>query len=349
MKRLKIALVGAGTWGQSHANIYAEYAQVEIAAICDTNIERALKLAEKHNIKHTNVFTDYKDMLQKVDCSAVSIVTPDFLHKDIAIACANAGKHMLIEKPLATNEKDVFDIYHAVRKNDVRVMVDFHNRWNPPFAQMKSNIAAGKCGDPYSAYIRLNDIRWVATDLLPWAAQSSILWFLGSHSLDTLRWLFNDEVKKIYSVARSGILKKAGVDTVDIYQTILEFRNGCIATMENGWITPNSNPNVNDFKCSLTCTEGIFNLDLSNHNLMQYIGEDGVKVPDILVNNFVHGRAMGFAYQSIRHFVDCLLNDQPFYVSLEDAANVSLTILKIFESVQKGAPVEVLLPDWTSL
>jgi predicted dehydrogenase len=348
MEKMKIALVGAGTWGQSHANIYAEYSKVKIAAICDINVERALRMAEKHGISRDSVFSDYNDMLQKGDFDAVAIITPDFLHRDIAIACANAGKHMLIEKPLATNEKDVMDIYNAVRKNKVRAMVDFHNRWNPPFALMKSDLDSGKYGEPYSAYIRLNDIRWVATDLLPWAAQSSILWFLGSHSLDTLRWLFNDEVKKIYAVARSGILKRAGVDTVDVYQSILEFRNGGIATMENGWITPNTNPNVNDFKCNLMCTEGMFSLDLSSHNLIQRIGADGVKVPDILVNNFVHDRAMGFAYQSIRHFVDCILNDKPFYVSLEDAANVSLTILKIFEAVEKGTPVDVSLPDWKS-
>lgn len=346
MKNLKIALVGAGTWGEQHASIYSEYRQVEIGAICDTNGERAMKLAAKHGIPHHAVFTDYNEMLEKGDFEAVAIVTPDFLHRDIAIACANAGKHILIEKPLATREKDVFEIYEAVRNNNVRVMVDFHNRWNPPFALMKSDIESSRYGEPYSAYIRLNDIRWVATDLLSWAAQSSILWFLGSHSLDTLRWLFNDEVKRVYAVARSGILKKEGIDTVDIYQTILEFRNGGIATMENGWITPNSNPNVNDFKCTVTCTDGMFSLDLSNHNMIQRFGPDGVKVPDILVNNFVHGRAIGFAYQSIRHFVDCLLNDKPFYVSLEDAANVSLTILKIFESVEKGLPVDVALPDW---
>lgn len=210
MEKLKIALVGAGTWGRQHASIYSEYKQVEIAAICDTNGERASKLADEYCIPPRSVFTDYNDMLDNGGFTAVAIVTPDFLHRDIAVACANAGKHMLIEKPLATKEKDVFDICEAVRRNNVRVMVDFHNRWNPPFASMKSDIESSYFGEPYSAYIRLNDIKWVATDLLPWAAQSSILWFLGSHSLDTLRWLFSDEVKRLYSVARSGLLKRTG-------------------------------------------------------------------------------------------------------------------------------------------
>ena len=106
-------------------------------------------------------------------------------------------------------------------------------------------VERGDLGELYSAYIRLNDIKWVATDMLPWAAKSSILWFLGSHSLDTLRWFFNDEVARVYSVSRDGVLKGKGVDTVDEYLTTIEFKNGGIAQMENGWITPDANPCVN--------------------------------------------------------------------------------------------------------
>jgi predicted dehydrogenase len=111
-------------------------------------------------------------------------------------------------------------------------MVDLHNRWNPPFVSVKDSISAGELGEIQSGYFRLNDTKWVATDLLPWSSQSSILWFLGSHSLDTLRWLFNDDVKRVYSVSRSGVLKELGVDTTDMYLTTLEFYNGGIAQME---------------------------------------------------------------------------------------------------------------------
>ena len=69
---------------------------------------------------------------------------------------------------------------NAIEENGVRVMVDFHNRWSPPFNAAYTAVRAGELGELYSGYFRLNDIKWVATDLLPWAAQSSILWFLGS-------------------------------------------------------------------------------------------------------------------------------------------------------------------------
>lgn len=339
MEKLKMAIVGAGTWGENHARIYDDHPCVEMVAVCDSNVEKAQRLAAKFGIKQ--VYSDYREMAKKSGCDAVAIVTPDFLHADIAITCANEKKHILIEKPLATTYEDVHNIVEAVEKNNVRAMVDLHNRWNPPFNVAKQSIDNGELGEVYSAYFRLNDIKWVATDLLPWAAKSSILWFLGSHSLDTLRWLTGSEVDRVYSVSREGILKGMGVDTVDMYLTTLEFKNGCIAQMENGWITPNGNMNVNDMKCSVLGTKGMISIDTSSHNLIQKVTEERTETPDVLVRHYIDGKPKGFSYESIHHFVDCLIDGRKFSVSLEDAANTSLAILAIFESARQRKPVTV--------
>jgi predicted dehydrogenase len=147
-----------------------------------------------------------------------------------------------VEKPLATTREDVFAMTEVFAKNKVRAMVDLHNRWSPAFNVAHQSVEKGELGNLYSGYMRLNDTKWVATDMLPWAAKSSILWFLGSHRLDTLRWFFNDDVARVYSVSREGLLKGLGVDTVDTYLTTLEFRKGGIAHRENGWITPTLTP-----------------------------------------------------------------------------------------------------------
>lgn len=111
--------------------------------------------------------------------------------------------------------------------------------------------------------------------------------------------------------------------------------------MENGWITPNANPCVNDIKCNLCGDRGMIAIDASNHNLIQYYSDEKVVVPDVLVRNRIHGRVKGFAYESIRSFVDKLAADEPFVVSLEDAARTSLAILAIMESAKTRMPVEV--------
>jgi predicted dehydrogenase len=177
--------------------------------------------------------------------------------------------------------------------------------------------------------------------MLPWAAKSSILWFLGSHSLDTLRWFFDDDVKRVYSVSREGILKGSGVDTVDTYLTTLEFKKGGIAQMENGWITPNANPCVNDIKFNILGDKGMISLDVSHHNLIQKYTDEKVEVPDMVVQHSIFGQPKGFAFESIRSFVDCILSGEAFHVSVTDAANTSLAILAIMESAKTRSPVEV--------
>ncbi|GIO14590.1 oxidoreductase [Cohnella xylanilytica] len=341
MSKIKMGIVGAGTWGETHAFIYNDHPNAEFAAICDLNGERAKALAAKFGLPESAVFTDHNEMLKKADIDAVAIVTPDFAHTRVAVDCADAGKHFIIEKPLTTSREEALEIVEAVERNGVRMMVDLHSRWSPLFALPKQSITGGEIGEPYSAYYRLNDIKWVATDLLPWAAKSSILWFLGYHSVDVLRWLFDDEVERVYSVSRSGVLKDLGVDTTDVYQTILEFRKGGIATMENGWITPNSNPNVNDMKLNITGTKGMFNVDPTHSQMLERFTETKADRPDLLVRHFIHGKPKGFAYESIRHFVDQLITGEPFLVTVEDAYNTTMVILAIMESARTRQPVTV--------
>jgi predicted dehydrogenase len=153
--------------------------------------------------------------------------------------------------------------------------------------------------------------------------------------------MFDDEVARVYSVSREGVLKSMGVDTVDEYYTTLEFRNGGIAHMENGWITPDANPCLNDIKFNVLGTKGMISIDASNHNLIQKYTDERVSVPDIIVQNSVFGYPKGFAFESIRSFVDCILSGEDFHVSVYDAANTSLAILAIMESAKTRMPVEV--------
>jgi predicted dehydrogenase len=336
---LRIGIVGAGIWGENHGRIYNAMAGCRVVAVCDRDGAKAAELATRLGAELS--FADHEEMFARGGVDAVAIVTPDFAHADIAVAAAKAGKHLLIEKPLATTRDDVVRMVDAIGAAGVRAMVDLHNRWCPPFNSAHQLLESGRLGDPYSAYFRLNDTRWVATDMLPWAAESSILWFLGSHSLDTLRWFFGDEAKRVYCVSRKGILSARGVDATDVYQTTIEFSRGGVAQMENAWITPDGHPNINDIKFNLLGTKGSIAIDATNHNLVQVFTDKATSVPDVLVQNSVFDHPAGFAFESIRSFVDCLISGERFKVSLEDAANGALAILAIQESAKLREPVEV--------
>ena len=101
---------------------------------------------------------------------------------------------------------------------------------------------------------------------------------------------------------------------------------------------------VNDIKVKVQGTKGMVALDVSNHNLIQMYTDEKVTVPDVLVQNHIFGNPKNFDFESIRSFVDRLLEDKPFYVTLEDAANTSQAFLAIMVSAETRMPVEVDLP-----
>ena len=95
IKQVRMGIVGAGTWGETHASIYAEHLFADPVAICDMNEQRAREIAEKYGIR--KVYTDYHDLAADEEVDAVAIVTPDFAHADIAVAMADAKKNILID------------------------------------------------------------------------------------------------------------------------------------------------------------------------------------------------------------------------------------------------------------
>ena len=338
-KKHRFGVIGAGLWGEAHAEVYATHPWAELAAVCDSDRSRAERVAKRFGAPR--VYTDYREMVKDPGVDAVAVATPDFAHRDPVVAAAKAGKHVHSEKPLATSREDAEAIAAAVRSSGVTYMVDFHARWNPPFAIARKNIEEGTLGRIMSAYFRLNDMISVPTSMLSWASRSSILWFLGSHTVDTLRFLLADEVERVYSVSRAEVLRERGIDAPDLYQSVLEFRSGVVATIENNWIVPDTNPAVNDFKVNILGSRGMINMDLTNNQLFERYLETTSDHPDCLVKPQVRERHVGFAYEAIRDFVECLALGRPLQASLDDGLKVTSVILAIMESAAVRAPVTV--------
>lgn len=331
-------VIGAGTWGTLHARTYASTPGVRLAAVCDLDPERARQAAGG-----ARVATDYRELLADPEVRAVSIVLPDFLHRDAVVAAAEAGKPILVEKPLATTEEDARAMIDAAAANGVALMVDFHNRWSPPFAALKEALDAGELGAAQMVSYRLNDTVFVPTQMLRWAGRSSALWFLASHCLDTLLWLLDarsggDAVERVFCVARSRLLRDAhGVDTPDFFQSLLEWRSGLVVHLENAWILPEGAPSVFDLKCEFVGAEGAFFIDGSFHGAQKVRAR--TTYPDALVAPTVHGRPAGFAAESIRHFARCVLTGETPAVDGVDGLAVTRLIRALEESARQGVPV----------
>jgi predicted dehydrogenase len=342
MEQVGFGVIGTGIVGGAwHAHVYSRMPKSKLVAVCDLNEQRAQETAQKYGVK--KVFTDYRQLLADPEVKAVSIATPDFAHREIAVAAAEAGKHILVEKPLATSVEDAEAMVNAAKKAGVKLAVDFHNRVSPPFANAKQSIVSGELGKPAYIYARLSNTTFVATKMLPWASKSSALWFLASHTMDLAHWLLADEPKRVYAVSRSGILKEMGVDTQDFHVAIVEFKGGAVATLENAWILPETEPMVFNFKFELLGSKGSIYVNTSDNRTVEQYTTKSASLPDVLGITFGGDspRMSGFVLESIARFVDAVTDNQPVLASGEDGLVVTRVLSAITESAKAGHPIDL--------
>jgi predicted dehydrogenase len=117
MKTIKVGVIGAGGIGKLHLSEYAKQDEVKVQAVADVNAEVAKQAAEKYDIP--NVYTDYHDLLSEPDIQAVTVAVPPFLHKEVVVAAAQAGKHVHCEKPMALTLEDADTMISACAERDL--------------------------------------------------------------------------------------------------------------------------------------------------------------------------------------------------------------------------------------
>ncbi len=342
MTKTGFGVIGTGIVGGAwHAHVYHNLPAAELVAVCDLDAGRAREIAERYSVPH--VFTDYRDLLARDDIAAVSIATPDFAHREIAVAAAQAGKHILVEKPLATTVEDAEAILAAVDEAGVKLMVDFHNRVSSPFVQARQSVLDGELGELQYIYARLSNTTFVPTQMLPWASKSSALWFLASHTFDMSTWLLNDKPVRVYAVSRSGILRGKGVDTQDFHVAIVEFAGGAVVTLENSWILPETEPNVFNFKMEVLGSEGVLYINTSDNRTVEKYTRDSVSLPDVLgfTLDANSARMSGFVLEAIARFVDAVVDDKPVLATGAEAALVTRVLCAIEESARTGQPIDL--------
>jgi predicted dehydrogenase len=309
-----------------------------LVAVCDVDAGRAAEMADKYGAQRW--YTAYQELLADTEIDAVTVATPDYLHTEIGIAAAQAGKDILMEKPLALTVEDCQKIIAAADQAGVKLMVDFHNRWSPPFNVLKQRIVAGELGEPLLVNARLNNTLFVPTEMLRWAGRSATIWFTGSHLIDLVCWLVGSQVVRVYSVSRARVLAARGIDTPDFFETTLEFASGAVAFVENCWVLPDSEPSVVDFKMRLVGTAGSATVD-TTHNRTLELYTDRVAFPDVLGLPKVFGQQQGFAVESIKHFAACVIHDKEPLLTGQDGLVNTAIVCAALKSAETGQPVEL--------
>lgn len=339
MKDLRVGIVGAGIMGEWHSRVYQMHPDIQIVAVCDGNQERARALAEKFQIPQ--VFSTHTELLAGADLDLVSVCTPDFAHAVPTIDAANAGKHVLVEKPLAVTVEDAQAIVAAASANRVKVMAQFSHRWVPAYRQTKNLLASGEHGEPLMAYARKNDPIFVPTEMLNWAARSTPSWFLSSHDIDLVCWFFESEPVEVYAMAARKVLVQQGIHTNDAAQALVRFANGAFATFEACWTYPNTWPTMPDSFIEVVTTSSVVHLDRKVEQV-ELSSPQGFQYPrNLLMTVYEDNELHGAVPLSIRHFIKCVQQDRNPLVSLESSVRVTRILDAIQRSIESCTPVKL--------
>ena len=343
-KKVRLGVVGTGIWGRMHVRAYVQHPSAELVGICDLDESRAKQVAEEFGVPRW--YGNLDDLLAE-DLDGLSVATPDTSHAAVTIKAAKKGVHVLVEKPLATTIEECEKMIAAAAANGVFLMVDWHNRWNPPCFHAWKAVRNGELGDIHYIYYRISDTIYVPTRMLPWAGKSSVMLFLGSHALDTTCWLMGQQPTRVYCKRKDGILTGMGIDTADMYITMVDFANNATAVVENSWVLPQSSAALIDHKCEIIGSEGVIYLDPThNRAFAKYTPETASGFPeasfaDMFITPEVHGRQLGFAVESIYHFVECIREGKQPLTSGEDGLLNTRLILAAEESARRDEPVNL--------
>lgn len=322
MKSLNIGVIGLGAIGQKHCESLANIRQADLVALSDVNEAVLNKTAEKLGAKP---YTDYKQMLADPALEAVVVATPDDLHRDISIHAAQAGKHILVEKPIATTEQDALAMMAAAEKAGVKLMVGFTLRFVPHYQQARQAVASGKLGQLVSIFARRLNVITQAERI---GGRCGVLHFLGIHDFDMMRWVVGSEPIRIYSEASTSVPRVYPQENETF--TTIRFANGVVGCAHIGWNLPLTHPGGRDFKLDLIGNKGSFNLDLARQGVELYT-EDSAKFPSTAPGLIEEDRA----------FVDCVLDDTPVPVTGRDGLVALKMVLAALESIETKKPVNL--------
>lgn len=329
---INAAIIGCGGSGLMHASHYLTHDKVIVKKIFDINKKRFddvaiyLPYADSY-IEKTSSF----DSILKDDTiELISVCTPDFTHANYVVKALEAGKNVLVEKPMATNIKDCYDIIEADNKSSSKLSVFHQMRFvarNQKIKQLVGNNDFGEIFFLESGYVHNMRDRYTLND--DWRLNIKFEPILGScHHIDILRWLMG-EVESVYTMGNN--VAKSGINKNDNLITNIKFKNSAIATVLT-LLGPCLNKEIHPLNIYGTKATLIDN---------NYCKEDNGL---IIEESFSYEGYTGYLNfkDQVHQFVDCVIHDRPVSVSSENGAKTVMVCLAAIESLEKNKSIDVI-------
>lgn len=352
MKKLRVGIIGTGTLAALHMKAYQGNPNVELAAVCDINGDRAKQFAAEYGVG--KAYDDYREMVNDDRLDAISIVTWNNTHAPIATAALEAGKHVLCEKPPALNSIEALRMQEASTKCNRLLMFGFVKRFAQNVQVMKKFIDSGELGEIYFAktgYLRRcgNPGGWFATKAL---SGGGPLIDLGVHIIDLCMYLmgkpkpvsvFGSTYDQIgnraniqgYSWYKAADYNAEANEVEDFANAIIKFENGASLYFETSWTMNIAKDTVYS---QLFGNRGGAELEPEFHiytekndylvNCLPILDSYTFKMEDVFT-------------AEINHFVDCLINGTPCICPAEDGVTIMKVLDAVYESARTGNLVKL--------
>ncbi|MFX0139891.1 MAG: Gfo/Idh/MocA family protein [Candidatus Hodarchaeota archaeon] len=338
MKKIKVGIIGSGFSANYHFYAHNLIPNVEIVGIAASSLEKAKFFMKKLNIPG-KPFGDYKDLLE-LECDAISVCLPNYLHKDVTIDILNSGKHAFVEKPLARNIKEGEKMLEAEKSSNRKIFYCENTMYAPSFCKVKEIVDEGALGTvymgrgkeqhsgPHSEWFYKKD-----------KAGGGALIDLGIHDIACLVWYLGCDVSEVFCQVKTVIPNREKFGKCEVEDNavgILYFENDAQVVIEESWTALGGH----DMRFELFGTEGQIKAAPTFSNLISVYSEKGYgyaveKASTTKGWTFpVPQELWSFGYpQEISHFIDCIIqNKKP----LTDG-KYGQKILQIVEAMYKSA------------
>lgn len=302
-----IAIIGCGAISSYHVNALRLIPQARIRVYCDIVKDRALQLSGGA----AEVATDYQEAIDRPDVDLAFILTPNYLHREIAVFAANHGKHIFVQKPFARTSQECQDIILAAEKNRVKLFVSFMHRYFEESRWAKEYIAAGKLGEIYMAHIR-NSLP--GSDYSTWqydsrlCGQGGAIIDVGVHGIDLLRYILGD-IEEVLFASKGQKIKTRTIGGETIHPdnedwALVQYRlqSGAVASHHISWT---QKWHCNRYTMEIHGSQGSIYLRTGYGPLA--VTSPGVSSPGSMTYPLLE--SVPFGYRQHKEVIDCILQD----------------------------------------
>lgn len=341
MTALRIGLIGCGHMGRVvHLNILRRLPHLEVVALAEPDAQRREQASRQ--VPRATVFSDYRELLERPEIDAIIICLPNAMHAEAAINALQRGKHVYLEKPLATNLHDGRKLLDAWRYSGRVAMIGFSYRFNPLHQEVRRHIQAEKLGE----LVGVRSVFTTAPHRMPgWKQRresgGGVLLDLASHHVDLVRFWFNEEVREVHANIRSQRVE-ADTATLELW-------------LANGLLVQSffSMSSVDDDRFEIYGRSGKMSLDRYNSwtveitsttrspTLFHRFSQAVARVSHsrfVMRKLFAQANEPSFA-AALAHFVTAARNGRPASPDFDDGFQSLAVIIAAEESARTGQPV----------